>query len=65
MMKSSKREALKALSSRAKLLEIIDAAYDHAESCQNCKALSEWWEKHGSEMPTDQVVPNVQKPKRR
>lgn len=48
----SKREALKQMMGQAKLMEIIDQAYENAPTCDNCKALSEWWEKHGAKIPT-------------
>ena len=37
---------------QAKLMEIIDQAYDNAEKCENCKALAKWWDQHGAEIPT-------------
>jgi len=48
----SKREALKQMMGQAKLMEIIDQAYDNADKCENCKALAEWWDKWGAEIPT-------------
>jgi hypothetical protein len=51
----SKREALQRMMGQAKLMEIINAAYDNADSCENCKALAAWWELHGSTIPTPEV----------
>jgi hypothetical protein len=52
----SKREALKTMMGQAKLMEIIDQAYENAGTCPNCKALSEWWEQHGAELPAPRVT---------
>jgi hypothetical protein len=57
----SKREALKQMMGQAKLMEIIDQAYENAKTCDNCAALAEWWEKHGAEIPTPGVMPGGQK----
>lgn len=48
----SKREALKNMIGQAKLMEIIDAAYDNADSCPNCAELKAWWESNGPTLPT-------------
>jgi hypothetical protein len=49
---------------QAKLMEIIDQAYDNADTCDNCKALSEWWEKHGSMPQLPGVVKHGEKRRR-
>lgn len=52
----SKRAALKQMAGQSKLLEIIDQAYENAGNCENCKALSDWWEKHGATIPSPRVT---------
>lgn len=42
---------------QAKLMEIIDQAYENGKICENCAALAEWWEKHGADIPTPGVMP--------
>jgi len=54
--KSGKREVLKRMMGQAKLMEVIDQAYDNAGSCPNCKALADWWEEFGAEIPTPGVM---------
>jgi len=63
--KISKREILQKTIGQARLMEIIDQSYENAGSCENCKALSEWWEKFGAEIPRPEVMPNVQKARKR
>jgi len=63
--KPSKREALQRMMGQAKLMEIIDQAYDNAKTCPNCKALSDWWEKFGADTPTPGVMNGVKSRKAR
>lgn len=53
----SKREALKEMMGQAKLMEIIDQAYENAKTCENCAALADWWEKHGAATAPPGVMP--------
>lgn len=57
-MKMSKREALKEMMGQAKLMEIIDQAYENAKACENCAALAEWWEAHGSSTAPKELMPS-------
>ena len=42
---------------QAKLMEIIDQAYENAKTCKNCAALADWWEKHGATTMPPKVMP--------
>ena len=64
-MLPSKREALKRMMGQARLMEVIDRAYDNADKCENCKALSLWWEEFGAEIPSPGVITGVQKARKR
>jgi len=63
--KPSKREVLKRMIGQARLMEIIDRAYDGADACPNCRALRDWWEESGAEIPTPGVISNVRRTKAR
>lgn len=56
----SKREALQNMIGQAKLMEIIDAAYDNADTCPNCADLKSWWESNGPAIPL-QNLPGAKK----
>lgn len=43
---------------QAKLMEIIDQAYENVKACENCAALAEWWELHGSATAPKEMVPS-------
>lgn len=50
---------------QAKLMEIIDQAYENSHTCDNCAALADWWEQFGVQTAPPNIMQRGEKPAKR